>query len=374
MTRRRFFCVALLGLCGALGGVPFLLYDFAHADVLGGPLPAPSPPEDTIQLTPVEKLGKLMLYDTTLSNPVGYACATCHVAEAGYTGPNSEINAFSGPLPGVVPGRYSDRKPQSYLYAAFSPEGPYYDPGLHAWLGAISGMFAFPTSPSRRSSRRSTRTRWPTLLRGHIRPLSVGIHRSSFRSWRTDHIPHFSSRCTARMPSKSTLQSRSTNSSVRRSLPISPREQSARSVRSTMLPSTVRRRRTCTHSLHPKNVGANCTLGRANAFNATPPRQYQQYKQPRGERTHSPCSAMRTSASPRISITLTTNRPTRNPIPTDTIHSGLSTSITVSVPTPIRHPTGRDSTRMFLATFPSSAVSSRRRVCAAWTNGHRQIS
>src|ERR1700736_5951716 len=135
MIQRRFFCGALLGLCGALVSVPLLLYDFARADVLGGPLPAPSPPADTIQLTPVEKLGKLMLYDSTLSNPAGYACATCHVAETGYTGPNSEINAFSGPQPGVVPGRYSDRKPQSYLYAAFSPEGLYYDSGLRTWLG-----------------------------------------------------------------------------------------------------------------------------------------------------------------------------------------------------------------------------------------------
>src|ERR1700731_3688691 len=154
MIKCRFFCVALLGLCGALVGVTLLLYDHARADVLGGPLPAPRMPRDIIPLTPVEKLGKLMLYDSTLSNPPGYACATCHVAETGYTGPNSEINAFSGPQPGVVPGRYSDRKPQSYLYAAFSPEGPYYDPGLHTWLGAISGMVALPTSPSRRSSGR----------------------------------------------------------------------------------------------------------------------------------------------------------------------------------------------------------------------------
>ncbi len=135
MIKRRFFCVALLGLCGALVGVSLLLYEYARADVLGGPLPAPRMPRDIIPLTPVEKLGKLMLYDSTLSNPAGYACATCHVAETGYTGPNSEINAFSGPQPGVVPGRYSDRKPQSYLYAAFSPEGPYYDSGLRTWLG-----------------------------------------------------------------------------------------------------------------------------------------------------------------------------------------------------------------------------------------------
>jgi len=72
----------------------------------------------------VEKLAKLILYDCTLSNPPGYACASCHIPETGYTGPSSEINAFSGPQPGVVPGWFSDRKPQSYLYAAFSPEGP----------------------------------------------------------------------------------------------------------------------------------------------------------------------------------------------------------------------------------------------------------
>jgi cytochrome c peroxidase len=135
MRKRRVICIALFGFAGAVAAGALMQSDHAQADVLGGPLPAPSPPPDTIQLTPVEKLGKLMLYDSTLSNPPGYSCATCHVVETGFTGPNSEINAFSGPQPGVVPGRFSDRKPQSYLYAAFSPEGPYYDPGLRTWLG-----------------------------------------------------------------------------------------------------------------------------------------------------------------------------------------------------------------------------------------------
>src|SRR6266436_5308284 len=135
MKKRRVICVALIGLASALVVGTLLLYDRAQADVLVGPLPAPGLPRDIIPLTSVEKLGKLMLYDSTLSNPPGYACATCHVAETGYTGPNSEINAFSGPQPGIVPGRFSNRKPQSYLYAAFSPEGPYYDPGLRTWLG-----------------------------------------------------------------------------------------------------------------------------------------------------------------------------------------------------------------------------------------------
>jgi hypothetical protein len=66
MTKERIGCATLLGLCGALGGVTLLLYDYARADVLAGPLPAPRPPRDTVQLTPVEKLGKLILYDITL--------------------------------------------------------------------------------------------------------------------------------------------------------------------------------------------------------------------------------------------------------------------------------------------------------------------
>jgi cytochrome c peroxidase len=63
--------------------VALILDDQLHAAVLGGLLPSPPLPPDTIQLTPVEKLGKLMLYDSTLSNPPGYSCATCHVPEAG---------------------------------------------------------------------------------------------------------------------------------------------------------------------------------------------------------------------------------------------------------------------------------------------------
>jgi Di-haem cytochrome c peroxidase len=124
MTERRCIYIGLLGLVVALIGMAIPWYGRAAADVLGGPLPAPTLSSDIVQLTPVEKLGKLMLYDSTLSNPPGYSCATCHVPETGFTGPNSEINAFSGPQPGVVPGRFSNRKPQSYLYAAFSPVGP----------------------------------------------------------------------------------------------------------------------------------------------------------------------------------------------------------------------------------------------------------
>ena len=78
-------CVTMIGLAGAAVMVALILHDYVRAAVLGGPLPSPPLAPDIIQLTPVEKLGKLMLYDSTLSNPPGYSCATCHVPEAGFT-------------------------------------------------------------------------------------------------------------------------------------------------------------------------------------------------------------------------------------------------------------------------------------------------
>jgi cytochrome c peroxidase len=104
-------------------------------NAVGGPLPPPAMPPDEIKLTPVEKLGKFMLYDHTLSNPPGYSCATCHVPEAGFTGPDSIVNLFGGPQPGVVPGRFGNRKPQSYVYAAFAPVGPVFNANLGVWIG-----------------------------------------------------------------------------------------------------------------------------------------------------------------------------------------------------------------------------------------------
>jgi cytochrome c peroxidase len=100
-----------------------------------GPLPPPKMPPNEIKLTPVEQLGKFMLYDHTLSNPSGYACATCHVPETGFTGPDSAVNEFGGPQPGIVPGRFGPRKPQSYLYAAFCPVGPAFNANLGVWIG-----------------------------------------------------------------------------------------------------------------------------------------------------------------------------------------------------------------------------------------------
>jgi cytochrome c peroxidase len=96
-------------------------------------------PPDSVTLEPVEKLGKFMIYDNTLSDPSGYSCVQCHAPTTGRsTGLSSIVNEMAGPQPGVVPGRVGNRKPMSYGYATFSPEGPYFDPTIGdggVWVG-----------------------------------------------------------------------------------------------------------------------------------------------------------------------------------------------------------------------------------------------
>jgi cytochrome c peroxidase len=79
-----------------------------------------------VPLSPGEQLGKDIFFDHTLSDPEGYACATCHIPQAGFTGPSSFVNSVAGPVPGVYPGRFGRRKPQSIPYATYSPEGPFF--------------------------------------------------------------------------------------------------------------------------------------------------------------------------------------------------------------------------------------------------------
>jgi len=73
-------------------------------------------------LTPLERLGKRVFFDTSLSEPAGQACSSCHVPETGFTGPSSARENPGAIEPGVVVGRFGNRKPPSVAYAAFSPE------------------------------------------------------------------------------------------------------------------------------------------------------------------------------------------------------------------------------------------------------------
>jgi len=66
-------------------------------------------------------LGKLLFYDRHLSVGRNEACAFCHMPEAGFSGPVSELNRTTAAYPGSVRSRFNGRIPQNHGYASFSP-------------------------------------------------------------------------------------------------------------------------------------------------------------------------------------------------------------------------------------------------------------
>lgn len=88
-------------------------------------------------LTPIEELGKFLLFDANLSTPPGQSCAACHAPEVGFTGPDSNINDTTVAYPGAVHTRFGNRKPPTAAYGGDSPV-LYYDEMDEVWIG---GMF-----------------------------------------------------------------------------------------------------------------------------------------------------------------------------------------------------------------------------------------
>jgi cytochrome c peroxidase len=121
----------------ALSFAACVLFDLGRSSCLGqfGPLPPIPQPQNVVPLSPAEQLGKDLFFDSTLSNPPGYACATCHSPATGFTGPNSSVNQVLGTTPGITPGRFGMRKPQAIPYSTFAPRGPLFDADVQVWLG-----------------------------------------------------------------------------------------------------------------------------------------------------------------------------------------------------------------------------------------------
>jgi cytochrome c peroxidase len=72
-------------------------------------------------LTPTEELGKAIFFDRNLSVNANQSCATCHGPDAGWTGPETSINAHGSVYEGSIPGAFGNRKPPSAAYATQSP-------------------------------------------------------------------------------------------------------------------------------------------------------------------------------------------------------------------------------------------------------------
>ncbi len=66
-------------------------------------------------------LGKALFYDRQLSVRRNEACAFCHMPEAGFAGPVSELNRTTAAYPGSLRTRFNGRIPQTHGYANFSP-------------------------------------------------------------------------------------------------------------------------------------------------------------------------------------------------------------------------------------------------------------
>lgn len=69
----------------------------------------------------IRTLGKLLLFDKHLSVNQNEACSFCHTPDTGFTGPIQSLNLTTVSYPGSVRTRFSNRKPQSYMYAPFAP-------------------------------------------------------------------------------------------------------------------------------------------------------------------------------------------------------------------------------------------------------------
>jgi cytochrome c peroxidase len=76
---------------------------------------------DSQDMTKLELLGKKMFFDAGLSSPPGQACSFCHDPSAGWTGPDSDINALASIYEGAQAGRFGNRKPPSAAYAGAGP-------------------------------------------------------------------------------------------------------------------------------------------------------------------------------------------------------------------------------------------------------------
>jgi cytochrome c peroxidase len=72
-------------------------------------------------LNNTEFLGKQILFDTNLSANRNQACATCHGAEVGGTGPEEAINVAGAVYEGSIAGRFGNRKPPATNYAPLAP-------------------------------------------------------------------------------------------------------------------------------------------------------------------------------------------------------------------------------------------------------------
>lgn len=91
--------------------------------------PKAAPP--AVVLSPKELLGKRIFFDSSLSDPAGQSCASCHAPEAGFSDPLHRAVST-----GAGAGRAGNRNAPSAAYLAFAPPRRY-DEAKKKWLGGL---------------------------------------------------------------------------------------------------------------------------------------------------------------------------------------------------------------------------------------------
>lgn len=85
--------------------------------------------ESSKDLTPKQRVGKMLFLDTSLSDPPGQSCASCHDPANHFAHPKHPMIAE-----GATKGRFGNRRPPSIAYASFSPSF-HYDTSKKDYIG-----------------------------------------------------------------------------------------------------------------------------------------------------------------------------------------------------------------------------------------------
>jgi len=108
------------------------------------PIPDPNPPVPTVDGT-IADLGRLLFFDTNLSEPPGQACATCHEPSTAWIDPNQNLPVSVG----ILANAFGVRNAPSVAYAFLMPDfvGGFIPKGGQFWDGRAANLIEQAKGP-----------------------------------------------------------------------------------------------------------------------------------------------------------------------------------------------------------------------------------
>jgi cytochrome c peroxidase len=157
--------------------------------------PSPEPDAPPADLSLRAQLGRDLFFDTSLSNPPGQSCASCHAPQTGFTFPDSQTNRRLGVPPGVVPGRFVARAVPQVSYASFIPPGPpQFNPIIELFVGGqfwdgratdLVDQAKFPFVNPNEMNNLTNNQPDPAMV---VRKVQNGPHAAQFRAIFGEHV------------------------------------------------------------------------------------------------------------------------------------------------------------------------------------------